>query len=472
MICILSFLPQDANASTFTATQSGGWDKHATWGGGIPPVTINSGDTVNVPIGITVKIPLLVQVTSHGTINLSGSIYVKGVLSNFGDINNSGVINIANATFNNGGTVTNSGTIHIYNSSLFNNTGAINNSDSIGNSGTLSNSGTITNGCGKITGKPISGNPVIHVLCHHTSTMVMPNPSSVIHGNTIAFHAFVSDIRNGTKSTPTGTISWNDGSSGGIFSSSSCTLAQINSSSSSCDIVYTATSPVGPVTINATYSGDITHKMSSGISALTVTCNITCSSSNVFLNDTFDTDLAGWQHYGDPGYVVSLDTTTGQPVPSANISGDAYLGICSRHGMTKAVDISTYSGGPLTLALNWRASSSAAGSSHTTLAEVRIDNADTHTQLFVHRLADTTGDTGWQQYFTDISSFVSVTPRIQVDLYLYDCWAANYNEENWYDNVQLFAGTPSLPIKSMTTETFNTPVYRDMNITSTNSTKP
>ena len=181
----------------------------------------------------------------------------------------------------------------------------------------------------------------------------------------------------------------------------------------------------------------------------TVSDNTTVSISGnptVFLNDRFDTDLEGWTHYGYPGYVISLDTTTGQSTPSANISGDAWLGICSNHGMAKTVDIGTYLGGPLTLAFNWRASSTSGGAGLTTQAEVRVDNADTGEQLFTHRLVNSgISDTGWQYYSTDISSYVKSVKKVQIDLYLYDCWVANWNENNWYDNVSLFTGTTIPP---------------------------
>jgi hypothetical protein len=163
--------------------------------------------------------------------------------------------------------------------------------------------------------------------------------------------------------------------------------------------------------------------------------------NRVFLHDTFDTDLAGWQHFGYPGYVVSLDATNGQPSPSANISGDTYLGICSNHGMAKVVDISNYHGEPLTLAFDWRASSSPANVGLTTQAEVSVDNADTGQQLFVHRLVRSDiGDTGWQHYSTNISKSVSGVSHVRIDLYLYDCWVVDYNEKNWYDNISLFKG--------------------------------
>ncbi len=100
-----------------------------------------------------------------------------------------------------------------------------------------------------------------------TATVVTPNPSTVTLGNTITYTATVSDTSPGTPSTPTGSVSWNDGGAGGSFSSSgTCTL-----SAGSCQIVYRP-SAIGSVTITAAYGGDPTpHLPSAGTSRLTVT---------------------------------------------------------------------------------------------------------------------------------------------------------------------------------------------------------
>src|SRR2546427_6971683 len=171
----------------------------------------------------------------------------------------------------------------------------------------------------------------------------------------------------------------------------------------------------------------------------------TSAGNYTFLNDTLGNNLSGWQYYGASGYQLALDSTTGVPSPSAHISGDAWFGNCSKHGMYKVVDISSYAGGSLTLAFNWRASSSSTYG--TTEAEVRVDNADTGAPLFVYTLANSgVSDTGWQYYSNKISNYISTEKRVQIDLYLLDCWQANYNENNWYDNISLVWNTaPTSP---------------------------
>lgn len=170
----------------------------------------------------------------------------------------------------------------------------------------------------------------------------------------------------------------------------------------------------------------------------------TSGTNQTFIDDAFGTGLSGWQYYGNPGYQLSLDSSTGVPAPSAHISGDAYLGNCSAHGMSKVVDLSSYSGGTLTLGLNWRASSSGGS---TTEAAVSIDDADTGSRLFLYQLAhdSSSPDTSWQYYSVNIANYVPADKKIQVNLFLYDCWQANYDENNWYDNISLVWNNSPVP---------------------------
>ena len=107
-----------------------------------------------------------------------------------------------------------------------------------------------------------------------TTDTITPNPVTTVIASPVTFHARIFDSSSGTKSVPTGTVSWSDGGAGGSFNSTSCTLSPISGSTTTtslCNISYTPPASTGPVTINGTYSGDSIHSTSSGTSALTVT---------------------------------------------------------------------------------------------------------------------------------------------------------------------------------------------------------
>lgn len=97
-----------------------------------------------------------------------------------------------------------------------------------------------------------------------TTVTISPNPASYASGDTLTFTVTVTDTSN-SQNTPTGAVTWDDGNVGGIFSTSSCTLA-----SGTCTTSYTpATNSPEDVTVTATYGGDDTHQTSAGTSDLT-----------------------------------------------------------------------------------------------------------------------------------------------------------------------------------------------------------
>jgi hypothetical protein len=89
----------------------------------------------------------------------------------------------------------------------------------------------------------------------------------VVSGSSVTFTAKIADTSNYTVSTPTGTVTWSDGSAGGTFNPTSCTL-----SSGDCTTVFTpaANSP-SSITVTATYGGDSAHSGSTGTSQLSIT---------------------------------------------------------------------------------------------------------------------------------------------------------------------------------------------------------
>jgi len=125
----------------------------------------------------------------------------------------------------------------------------------------------VTDSAGNYANAP----PATVTAFRSTVTTVTPNPSSVVHGIKITFNARVSDTSAGAKNTPTGTISWSDGGTGGSFSGGgTCILTKASSSVGTCPITYTAPTSTGSATITGTYSGDSTHKIGIGTSTLTV----------------------------------------------------------------------------------------------------------------------------------------------------------------------------------------------------------
>jgi len=154
-----------------------------------------------------------------------------------------------------------------------------------------------------------------------------------------------------------------------------------------------------------------------------------------FIYDKFDSGLDSWTYWGDSGYSLTLDSGTGQPSPSARISGDGFV---VNGGIQKVADISSWTGtGELTLSFNWRAASGTSGSSVTN-AQLKIEDANLGTQLYAETLvAGGTTDTGWRSYSKDVSSIVKGHASIRIILYLHDGWIANWNQQNWYDNVKI-----------------------------------
>src|SRR3989442_1026887 len=130
---------------------------------------------------------------------------------------------------------------------------------------------------------PSSGTISLTVKLRGSSTTILPNPASTALQAPITFHAKIVDTSSGTKSIPTGTVSWSDGGAGGNFSSNSCTLVQYSTSTSTsvCGVSYT-TPNGGPVTITGSYSGDSIHKASSG--KLTLTVNLRATKTTILPN--------------------------------------------------------------------------------------------------------------------------------------------------------------------------------------------
>jgi DNA-binding beta-propeller fold protein YncE len=101
-----------------------------------------------------------------------------------------------------------------------------------------------------------------------TSTSVNCSPGTVVAGQPTACIVTVTDTNQGTKSAPTGTVSFGVGGPGSSSGGGSCTLVPTGPDTASCQVPYTpASTPATPVrsdTITATYSGDGAHASSQG----------------------------------------------------------------------------------------------------------------------------------------------------------------------------------------------------------------
>ena len=118
-----------------------------------------------------------------------------------------------------------------------------------------------------------------------TSTVVTCSPGTVAIGQVRSCTATVTDTAAAGATTPTGTVTFTSNTSGGSFSSTSCTLSQASGGQASCTVSYTpAQAGSGSETITGTYGGDHAHAASSGQDTLDHTSAVVnCSGGTVAL---------------------------------------------------------------------------------------------------------------------------------------------------------------------------------------------
>jgi large repetitive protein len=133
----------------------------------------------------------------------------------------------------------------------------------------------------------------ITVTTRATTTTVTCSPSTIPAQDTTTCHAVVADVDFGTKSDPSGSVTFSvSGGSNTDFDSTTCTLATPTASSSSCDVHYTPSAVgSGTHTINASYGGSSLHTASSDPDGFAVTVttratqtSVTCAPSTVAIN--------------------------------------------------------------------------------------------------------------------------------------------------------------------------------------------
>jgi YVTN family beta-propeller protein len=122
-----------------------------------------------------------------------------------------------------------------------------------------------------------SGQASLVVTPHYTSTAVNCSPDTVAVGQATSCTATVQDNTYPSPTTPTGVVTFTSDTSGGSFSSNSCTLSAASiSGQATCSFSYTpGEAGSGTQTLTASYGGDGTHAASSGQAAVTVTLRVT-----------------------------------------------------------------------------------------------------------------------------------------------------------------------------------------------------
>ncbi len=156
------------------------------------------------------------------------------------------------------------------------------------NAGTHKLSGAYS---GSATHKISDGSFDLTVTKRTTATAVSCSPGSVALNEGSSCTATVSDTDGGTKSFPSGSVSFGSDNPGTFAPGTSCTLAQVGATStSSCSVTYTPTANAGTHKLSGAYSGSATHKISDGSFDLTVTKRTTatavsCSPGSVALNE-------------------------------------------------------------------------------------------------------------------------------------------------------------------------------------------
>jgi len=121
-----------------------------------------------------------------------------------------------------------------------------------------------------------SGQAALILTVRTTSTTLTCSPRTVAVGQATSCTATVTDAEQ-SPTAPTGTVTFTSDTSGGTFSSSSCTLAAGSTSGqASCAVSYTPGQVgVGTQNITVDYGGDSSHTASSSETQLTVTLRVT-----------------------------------------------------------------------------------------------------------------------------------------------------------------------------------------------------
>jgi hypothetical protein len=111
---------------------------------------------------------------------------------------------------------------------------------------------------------------VAHISRRPTRTTIQASVAIVPEGGSVMLNGTVTDVGTGAAVVPSGLLTWVASKSGGAFTSVSCVLIAINSTTSGCAVTYTAPLKAGTVSLKCEYVSDLAHKVSSAKFALKV----------------------------------------------------------------------------------------------------------------------------------------------------------------------------------------------------------
>ena len=175
-----------------------------------------------------------------------------------------------------------------------------------------------------------------------------------------------------------------------------------------------------------TYIDTIKDDLSSTDSIPEVTYDTVCN--NIELSFDFnDGSLQGWVYHGRSGYVAE----NRQGV--VYVHGDSFSEPYGEAGgIEKVIDINP---GSLYISFKGRARSDTDLSTVTNL-HLMVKTEDESLVLYEECIiCGGTYDSGWFMYREDLSEYVRGVRRVKIILCLRDAWIANWNQENYYDDI-------------------------------------
>ena len=153
-----------------------------------------------------------------------------------------------------------------------------------------------------------TGNGTISNTLDNTSTAVTSNQNTISAGGQVTLVVTVTDSSSGSVS-PAGSVLWNDGNSGGMFSSAFCNL-----SSDTCTVSYTSASNApSTITITASYGGDATHQASTGTVSLSI---LTMHPTSIVITPNSASFVSGKAIT----FTATVSDASGSPTPPSGIA--------------------------------------------------------------------------------------------------------------------------------------------------------